>query len=185
MRELQIVKYPDPVLLKKAARVERVTTEISAFMDEMLNTMRDGNGVGLAAPQVGVSLRIIVVEVDEKAHALINPQIIAAEGSETAVEGCLSLPRLYGDVTRALRVTVTGLNSRGKKINLSGEGLWARAMQHEIDHLDGVLFIDRVIPESLHWLTGDADEEGNVTSKPTSLEEAKMFFERQAMALRA
>lgn len=182
MRELQIVKYPDPVLLKKAARVERVTPEIYAFTEGMVETMREDNGVGLAAPQVGVSLRIIVVEVDEKVHALINPQIITREGSETTVEGCLSLPRLYGDVERAERVTVTGTNARGKKVTLSGEGLWARAMQHEIDHLDGVLFIDRVIPDSLHWIT---EEDGNSTSKPTSLEEAKKFFERQAMAMRA
>jgi len=184
MKDLQIVRYPEPVLQKKAARVARVTPEIRAFLDEMLATMRDDNGVGLAAPQVGVSLRIIVVEADEKVNTLLNPQIIASEGSDTGVEGCLSLPRLYGDVTRASRVTVTGMNPRGKKITLSGEGLWARATQHEIDHLDGVLFIDRVIPDSLHWITGEKDEEGNFPSKPTSLEEAKRFFERQAMALR-
>jgi peptide deformylase len=185
MRELQIVKYPDPVLLKKAARVERLTPEIRAFIDEMQKTMREENGVGLAAPQVGVSLRIIVVEADDRVHALINPQIITREGGKTTVEGCLSLPLLYGEVKRAEQVTVTGTNPRGKKITLSGENLWARAVQHEIDHLDGVLFIDRVIPESLYWLTADTDEEGNSTSRPTSLEEAKKFFERQAMALRA
>jgi len=181
MRELQIVKYPDPVLRKKAVRVERITPEIHAFTNEMLETMRDGNGVGLAAPQVGVSLRIIVVEADDKVHILINPQIIAREGSETAMEGCLSLPRLYADVTRAGRVTVTGTNPRGKKITLTGDGLWARAMQHEIDHLDGVLFIDRAIDDTFRWITGDTDEEGNYTPKPTSLEDAKQFFERQAV----
>ena len=184
MRELQITTYPDPVLLKKASRVERVTPEIRAFTEEMLHAMREDNGVGLAAPQVGVSLRIIVVEANDKIHTLLNPQIIASEGTQTGAEGCLSLPRLYAEVTRAMRVTVTGTNARGKKITLTGEGLWARAMQHEIDHLDGVLFIDRAIPDSFHWITGETDEEGNLTSKPTSLEEAKRFFERQA-ALRA
>jgi peptide deformylase len=91
-------------------------------------------------------------------HTLLNPQIIASEGSDTGVEGCLSLPRLYGDVTRAFRVTVASMNPRGKKITLSGEGLWARAMQHEIDHLDGVLFIDRIErPEDLYRVLVDED----------------------------
>ena len=180
MRELQIITYPEPVLLKRASRVERVTPEIRVFLEEMLHAMREDNGVGLAGPQVGVSLRIIVVEANDKVHTLINPQIIASEGSQTGAEGCLSLPRLYAEVTRALRVTVTGTNARGKKVTLTGEDLWARAMQHEIDHLDGVLFIDRAIPDSFHWLTSETDEEGNLTTKPTTLEEAKQFFERQA-----
>ncbi|MHB0936970.1 MAG: peptide deformylase [Armatimonadota bacterium] len=180
MRELQIITYPDPVLLKRASRVERVTPEIRAFTEEMLHAMREDNGVGLAAPQVGVSLRIIVVEANDKIHTLINPQIIASEGTQTGAEGCLSLPRLYAEVTRAYRVTVTGTNGRGKKITLTGEGLWARAMQHEIDHLDGILFVERAIPDSFHWITSETDDEGNLVTKPTSLEEAKKFFERQA-----
>jgi len=179
MKELQIVTYPDPVLQKKASRVERVTPEIRAFTEEMLHAMREDHGVGLAAPQVGVSLRIIVVEANDKTHVLINPQIIASEGTQTGAEGCLSLPRLYAEVTRAFRVTVTGTNARGKKVILSGEGLWARAMQHEIDHLDGILFVDRAIPDSFHWVTGEEDEEGNYITKPTSLEDAKRFFEKQ------
>lgn len=185
MKELVIVKYPDPILRKKSSRIERVTPEIREFMADMVETMRGDNGVGLAAPQVGVSLRIIVVEVEEKVHALINPQIIDSEGSQTGTEGCLSLPRLYGEVTRAQSVTVTGTNQRGKKVTLSGEGLWARAMQHEIDHLDGVLFIDRVDAETLFWLTTERDSDDEYRTKPTTIEEATRFFEQQATLLRA
>jgi len=177
MRELTVVRYPEPVLLKKAARVERVTPDIRAFIAEMAELMRRSHGVGLAAPQVGVSLRIIVLETDdEKIHAVVNPRIIACEGRDTSAEGCLSFPLLHGEVTRAQRVTVSGVNPGGKKITLTGEGLWARAVQHEIDHLDGVVFIDRVIPSSLYWVTGEKDEEGNYLTKPTDLEEARRFF---------
>ena len=116
---LAIVKYPDPVLRKKAARVERVTPEMQAFVEEMQAAMREANGVGLAAPQLGISLRVIVIEVDDEQTAILNPQIIKAEGRQTGTEGCLSLPGLHGEVTRAERITVTGLNKRGKKITLS------------------------------------------------------------------
>lgn len=185
MAELRIVKYPDPVLLKTAARVQRVTPEIREFIGKMVDAMRDDNGVGLAAPQVGVSLRIIVVEVDDRVHTLINPRIIASEGTQTGTEGCLSLPDLHGEVTRAQSVTITGLNQHGKQITLSGEGLWARAMQHEADHLDGILFIDRVIPDSLVWVTDETDEDGHYLLKPTTMEEARRFFEHQAALQRA
>jgi len=184
MAELQIVKYPHPVLLKPAARVQRVTPELRNFIADMVEAMRDDHGVGLAAPQVGIALRIIVVEADERVHALVNPQIIARDGTQTGTEGCLSLPGLHGEVTRAQRVTVAGTNQHGKKVTLSGEDLWARAMQHEIDHLDGVLFIDRVIPDSLQWVTGEQDEDGQYLVKPTTLDEAKRYFERQAVLLR-
>ena len=160
-QELVIVKYPDPVLRKKAAPVQRVTPEIVDFIKAMAETMYDSNGVGLAAPQVGISLRIIVVDAGNGLQPLINPEIITREGSQTGTEGCLSLPDLHGEVTRAQRVEVRGLNLRGKKITLMGEDLWARAIQHEIDHLDGILFTDLVIPDSLIWATGETDDDGN------------------------
>lgn len=177
-RRLAIVKYPGTVLRKKAAPVHNITPEILSFIDEMSEIMYESNGVGLAAPQVNVSLRIIVVDVGNGLQVVINPEIIEREGSQTGVEGCLSLPDLHGDVTRAQKVVVRGLNRRGKKITLSGEGFWARAMQHEFDHLDGVLFTDRVIPESLVWVTGEPDAEGHYQERATSLEDALRFFER-------
>jgi peptide deformylase len=185
MSRLHIVKYPDPVLRKKAVPVARVTLELHAFIDEMADLMYEANGVGLAAPQVGVSLRLIIVDVDDRLQPLINPQLLTLEGSQTGVEGCLSLPNLHGEVTRAERVVLTGLSPRGKKLTLSGDGLWARAMQHEIDHLDGVLFTDKVDPTTMCWVTGETDPQGRLIERPTSLEEALKTFEREACALKA
>lgn len=181
---LQIVKYPEAVLRKRAALVERVTPELAQFMMEMGEIMYAANGVGLAAPQVGISLRIIVVDVGDGLQALVNPKIVASSGTQTGIEGCLSLPNLHGDVTCAERVTVRALNKRGKRVTLSGEGLWARAMQHEIDHLDGILFTDRVDMNTLRWATGEEDADGNCIERATTLEEALQYFEQQ-VALRA
>ena len=113
MSELSIVQYPDPVLRKKAAPVSRLTPEIQDFIARMAETMHGHNGVGLAAPQVGISLRIFIVDVGEGPKALLNPQIHLSEGSQTGTEGCLSFPRLYGEVTRAERVVVRALNEKG------------------------------------------------------------------------
>jgi peptide deformylase len=184
MARLQIAVYPAPVLRKKALPVERVTPEMRAFLDAMADAMYDDNGVGLAAPQVGISLRIVVVDTDDKLVPLINPQIIASDGTQTGPEGCLSLPNLHATVTRAMRVTVRGINDRGKPVTLSGEGLWARAIQHELDHLDGVLFIDRAEPDSFVWVTGERDADGHVIERPTSLDDALRVFEGRT-ALRA
>ena len=175
---LRIAQYPDPILRKRAAAVERVTPEIATFIAQMRETMYASHGVGLAAPQVGISLRIIVVDTDDIFFALINPQIIARGGTQTGVEGCLSLPDLHAEVTRAMQVTIQGLNLRGKRITLSGDGLWARAMQHETDHLDGVLFIDQAAPDSFRWATNETDAEGHIIERPTSLEDALRVFER-------
>ncbi|MHB9023420.1 MAG: peptide deformylase [Armatimonadota bacterium] len=183
--ELQILTYPAPVLRKKAAPVERVTPQLQALAEDMVELMRVADGVGLAAPQVGISLRIITIEANNKLHILFNPVIISRVGEETGMEGCLSLPRLYGEVTRAERVTVRGLNRSGKKVTYSGEGLWARAVQHEVDHLDGILFVDRALPESLHWLTDDADADGNLLRRATTLDDALRIFEQRFQALRA
>lgn len=109
----------------------------------MAITMEKADGVGLAAPQVGVSLRVIVLDVGEGLIELINPVIIASTGCELGSEGCLSVPGIYGDVERFAEVTVVGLNRFGKKVTITGSGLLSRALQHEIDHLEGVLFIEK------------------------------------------
>ncbi len=117
----------------------------------MLETMYAASGVGLAAPQVGVQQRVIVVDVGENPITLVNPEITTAEGEQVGLEGCLSLPDLVGEVRRAEWVVVKGLNRRGKPITVEGEGLLARALQHEVDHLDDILFIARIKDPTRLW----------------------------------
>ncbi len=156
----EIVKYPDPVLRKKARPVAEVTEEIRELIGDMLETMRAASGVGLAAPQVGISMRVIVWDVGDGPGALVNPKIVRTSGSQVGPEGCLSLPGLQGTVDRPDRVVVRGLNHDGEEVRISGEGLLARCLCHEIDHLDGCLFIDRADQNSLRWLdVSDTEEE--------------------------
>lgn len=143
MAIFDIRKAGDPVLKQKAEPVGKITKKLKELIDSMAQTMYAADGVGLAAPQVGVSRRIIVIDVGEGLIELVNPAIIASEGRECASEGCLSIPGVYGDVERASRVTVEALDRNGKQVQLQAEGLLARALQHEIDHLEGVLFIER------------------------------------------
>lgn len=133
----------DPVLKEKAKPVAKITKTIRALLDDMVSTMREADGVGLAAPQIGVSMRVIVLDIGEGLVELINPEILEAEGSETCTEGCLSIPGMYGEVERFTCVTVTGLDRNSNIVNIKGTGLLARALQHEIDHLEGVLFVER------------------------------------------
>ena len=142
MALLKIITEGDPVLRRKARPITKITKRLKVLAKNMLETMYHANGVGLAAPQVGVSERMVVIDVGKGPLVLINPEIIAAEGEERDVEGCLSLPGRSEYITRAYRVTVSALDLNGDKINLTGEGLLARAFQHEIDHLNGILFID-------------------------------------------
>jgi peptide deformylase len=144
-----ILIYPNPSLRRKAKRVQGITEEVSALVRDMLETMRAAPGIGLAAPQVGVSLRVIVVDPstgeDPKAVlALINPEIISTEGSCVAEEGCLSLPEVAEEVERAERVTVQAESLDGRKVEVKAEGLLARILQHEVDHLEGTLLIDHL-----------------------------------------
>lgn len=143
MAEADIRRNPDPVLRKAAKPVRKVNRQVRELLEEMARTMRRARGVGLAAPQIGISRRLVVVDVGEGLLELINPEIVQAEGSETAVEGCLSVPGMVGEVPRYQKVTVTALNREGRQIWVEAEGLLARALQHEIDHLNGVLFLDR------------------------------------------
>ena len=148
MAVLEIVTYPDPVLSKKCRVIEKIDTDTLALAGDMMETMLDSsNGIGLAAPQVGKDVRLIVVErrpTDERGDiaCLINPEIIEAEGEECAEEGCLSLPEHYSEVIRAERVKVKYLDQDGVGQVIEADGLLARCLQHEIDHLEGRLVVD-------------------------------------------
>jgi len=145
MAILEIKEYDEPVLREKALPVEEITPEILNLIKDMAETMYIDSGVGLAAPQVGISKRIILVDGEEGGLiVLINPMIIKCEGEVVAEEGCLSVPGIYSQIKRSLKVTVKALNENGDSIEITKEGLTARALQHEIDHLDGILFIDRI-----------------------------------------
>ncbi len=151
----EIITLPDPVLRKKARKVTDFGPDLQTLIDDMIETMRIAPGVGLAAPQVNVSLRVIVVEYGEveegdenppppKLYSVINPEITRfSKETEAGTEGCLSIPGFAGEVDRPLSVTVKGLNRRGQPIRIKADGWLARIFQHEIDHLDGVLFTDR------------------------------------------
>lgn len=140
---LDILKAGSPILKQKAVAVTKVSTKIRDLIQSMTETMYAADGVGLAAPQVGVSQRIIVVDAGDGLLCLINPVIIKAEGKESNAEGCLSVPGIYGDVERYTHVVVEALDPKGKIVRIAAEGLLARVLQHEMDHLEGVLFIDR------------------------------------------
>ncbi len=142
MAVYQIVEIGADVLREKAKEVKEVNSSILKLLDNMTDTMRSAEGVGLAAPQIGVSKRVIVVEVDDELVELINPVIMEREGANTAEEGCLSIPNITGDVVRAAKIRVEGLNRHGEKLDIRADRLLARALQHEIDHLEGVLFVD-------------------------------------------
>ena len=145
MAVLEIRKVGDTVLREKALKVDEITPEIDKLIKDMIETMYASLGVGLAAPQIGVSKRIIVIDGEEEGlFVLINPVILKKEGKIIEEEGCLSVPGIYSKVTRYEKVTAEGINQKGEKIKISKDGLIGKALQHEIDHLEGVLFIDRI-----------------------------------------
>jgi len=143
MAVLEIKKAGDKVLKAKAEPVIKIDKKIRKLLDDMAETMVKADGVGLAAPQVGVSLRVVVLDVGDGLIELINPVITTSQGSSLGLEGCLSIPGVFGEVERFTEVTVEGRNRFGKKINIAGTELLARALQHEIDHLEGILFIEK------------------------------------------
>ncbi|HEV3232308.1 MAG TPA: peptide deformylase [Candidatus Dormibacteraeota bacterium] len=169
----EIVVVDDPRLRTKCPRVPRVDDSTRRLIDDMVDTMRDAPGIGLAAPQIGVLLRVIVCEVDEHLHVLVNPEIIRAEGEQVANEGCLSIPGWVGEVRRAERVVVKGKNRVGKDIRIKAEGLLARCLQHEIDHVDGILFTDRLTdPRTFHRVGDDeAEQDAEGGEHPTPARE--------------
>ncbi|HHY39037.1 MAG TPA: peptide deformylase [Clostridia bacterium] len=145
MIKLELRFLGDPILRKKARPVVNVNKKIKDILDSMVRVMAERDGVGLAGPQVGISKRIVVVDVGNGPIKLINPEIVKSVGSEIAVEGCLSIPGVFGEVRRASEVEVTALDENGRRVWIEGSGLLARALQHELDHLDGILFVDKVI----------------------------------------
>jgi peptide deformylase len=145
MAILEIKEYGEPILRGKALPVKEIDPEILNLIKDMAETMYTDSGVGLAAPQVGVSKRIIIIDGEEEGlMVLINPILVKSEGELVEEEGCLSIPGIYSQVKRSSKVTVKALNENGDPIEMTKEGLAARALQHEIDHLDGILFIDRI-----------------------------------------
>jgi peptide deformylase len=171
MAVLDIHVLDDPVLRRKAKKAVKVTPELRQLIDDMVETMRAAPGVGLAAPQVGVSERLIVVEyaeddadappVRKKLYVVINPEIVwASEEMVEGAEGCLSVPGWLGDVARHDAIAIKGLNRSGQKIKIKAEGWLARIFQHEIDHLDGVLYINRLVsPDTLRRVEPGQEEE--------------------------
>lgn len=143
MAKLNIVVAGNPVLRQKAEPVKKIDKKLQKLLKDMAETMYDANGVGLAAPQIGVSKRIVVIDVGEGLIELINPEIIKKEGLVVGGEGCLSVPDYEGEVERAEYVECEFTDRKGQRMLLSADGLLAIAVQHELDHLDGVLFIDK------------------------------------------
>lgn len=172
----------DPALRRKAQRIANITGDIVQLMQDMEQTMVEAPGLGLAAPQVGVPVRAIVVrpgdEEDDDVLCLLNPRIIQRDGDQEGTEGCLSFPTLQGIVLRDGSVVVEGLDLQGDRVCVEAEGMFARCIQHEIDHLDGILFPDRVEEDTLGWMVPDEDEESGYRIDPTTIDEVVARFER-------
>jgi len=146
MAVLHIHEYPDSVLREAAKPVERFDDELKAFLEDMWETMKENDGVGLAAPQVGVDRQIAVVQWQGKRYVLINPRVVYSEGKDIHEEGCLSAPGVYEEVARPTRIVVEAQDEEGNTYRIEEEGFMARALAHEIDHLQGRLFFDRLSP---------------------------------------
>ena len=149
-----IVTYPDSILRDKSKMVENIDGDMIALAEDMAETMYLSRGIGLAAPQVGKSCCLIVTDIGEGLVELYNPKIISAEGSTSFNEGCLSVPEIMLEIQRAENIAVEGINRDGKKITLEAKDLMARVLQHEIDHLNGTLIIDRVSKIQRHLISG-------------------------------
>ncbi|NLJ41426.1 MAG: peptide deformylase [Clostridiales bacterium] len=147
----------DKILRKKSRPVDEVNERIHNLLDDMAETMYHVGGVGLAAPQVGVLRRVVIIDIGEGLLELINPEVVEVNGEQIADEGCLSVPGWTGQVKRPANVTVTGLDREGNRIKITGNDLLARAICHEVDHLDGVLYIDKVEPDTLMRLEEKTD----------------------------
>jgi peptide deformylase len=156
---LNIRTLPDPVLRQKARRVNRIDDPLQKLIDDMIDTMRDANGVGLAANQVGVLQRVVVIEIPAEEEeqeptqvwVLINPEITRREGERVVEEGCLSIPGYRGELTRSLKVRARALDRNGKPVRIKAEGLLAHALEHETDHINGTLYIDHLESPDKLW----------------------------------
>jgi peptide deformylase len=157
-----VVKYPDPVLRRTARPVREPGPQTVELIERMSEAMTRANGIGLAAPQLGVSERVIIYRLPEEnaaVHAIVNPRIVSRKGEQIGQEGCLSLPMLHGDVKRAHEIVVKGLDGGGRPIRRRATEMEARVIQHECDHLDGILFVDRADPDTLEWYLPAEEEE--------------------------
>jgi peptide deformylase len=161
MAVLQIRTLPDPILRQKAKRVTRIDSSVQKLIDDMIDTLRaEPNRAGLAAPQVGVLLRVAVIELPEQELiTLINPEIMKKEGERIVQEGCLSVPGYFGEIKRAETVKVKARDRNGKEFRLKGEGLLAQALEQEIEHLDGVLYIDHLDSSEKLFETAEQEED--------------------------
>lgn len=160
----EIRKLPDPVLRRKAKRVPGIDASLQRLIEDMIETVHSANGAGLAAPQVGVSLRLCVLQMpEEEPLVLINPEIVKRSGERIVSEGCLSIPGYIGDVTRSVSVTVKGLDRRGKPVRVKGTELLGHALEHELDHLNGILYIDHITDRAkdLHKVEPPAEGSGD------------------------
>lgn len=164
----EIRKIGDPVLRRKAKKVEKVTRDVQKLVDDMVETMHAAHGLGLAAPQIGILQRVAVVEIEASdsvpgsgmIYALINPEIVkVSEAKWVNQEGCLSIPGWRGDVERPVSITIKALDRSGNRIKLEVEGWVARAFQHEVDHLDGVMFIDKLVTPDRMWRVKEGEED--------------------------
>ena len=171
----KILTMEQPVLRAKAKKISRFDAHLEKLVADMWETMRLAPGVGLAAPQIGESIRVLVAEYEDEAVALVNPEIIKRnDEEERATEGCLSIPGFVGDnVPRATQITVKARDPKGKEIRVKAEGWFARILQHEIDHLDGILFIDRIRPEDVREVKDDDVEDEGAPATPEARSEAK------------
>jgi peptide deformylase len=167
MALLGLVYEGDPRLRQKSLKIKSVDEPLRKLAKDMLETMKEAEGVGLAGPQIGVMRRIMVVSIPEGSQGegepeielvLVNPEIVKAQGREIGAEGCLSIPGWVGDVPRADRVTIKGVDLNNRAVRMKAEGYLARVLQHEVDHLDGILFIDRVEDKSTLRMVDDAED---------------------------
>ncbi len=163
----KVITSENPILRQKAKKVHHFDASMQKLVDDMFETMHAAHGVGLAAPQIALSVRLFVAEYEENKLALFNPEIIKAEGEELGTEGCLSIPGYAGDnIRRATSIVVKAQDVRGKPVRVRAEGWYARVLQHEIDHLDGILFLDRLDrPEDLRELSAEEFEQEEIMAE--------------------
>ncbi|TMC24446.1 MAG: peptide deformylase [Chloroflexi bacterium] len=157
----KVITAENPILRRKAKKIHRFDPSIQKLAEDMFETMHSARGVGLAAPQIAQSIRIFVAEFEDHKVAMVNPEIVKAEGEVLGIEGCLSIPGYIGEnIRRAEKIVVKGQDVRGKAIKVNAEGWFARVLEHEIDHLDGILFLDRLDrPEDLREVREEDEEE--------------------------
>jgi len=165
MAVYEIVKIGDEILRERAKEVTRVNDTICKLLRNMIDTLVDAEGAGLAAPQIGISKRVVVVAAGDRFIELVNPEIVDARGEEIGTEGCLSIPGIVCEVPRAVHVTVTGLDGEGKEVKFDAEGFLARALQHEIDHLNGILIVDKAVKIS-KIEENETKEDGKIKRNP-------------------